>query len=271
MMQQAGPYQVVDLPPARRNTAGLLDFVYARHCMYALLEVDVTSVRQFIGAHKARTGEALSFTGYLAYCLARAIDEDRSVQAQLKGHKQLVLFEDVGVDMLIERKIGDKRVPMVHVIRRANRKSFPEIHHEIRAVQEEPVPPGKGLPPFLRLLGDLPGPLVSLLVRVLRFRKRHSPVLSVARAGTVGISSVGMFARGRGAGWGLAPAGHPIDLIVGGIARKPAVVDDRIEPREILHLTVAFDHDVMDGGPAARFVSKLVELIEGGDGLTAGS
>ena len=41
---------------------------------------------------------------------------------------------------------------------------------------------------------------------------------------------------------------------------------DRIEPREILNLTVVFDHDVADGAPAARFVWRLVELIESGYG-----
>jgi pyruvate/2-oxoglutarate dehydrogenase complex dihydrolipoamide acyltransferase (E2) component len=56
-------------------------------------------------------------------------------------------------------------------------------------------------------------------------------------------------------------------LIVGGIARKPAVIDERVEPRDLLNLTVAFDHDVVDGAPAARFVKRLVDLIESGYGL----
>jgi pyruvate/2-oxoglutarate dehydrogenase complex dihydrolipoamide acyltransferase (E2) component len=72
---------------------------------------------------------------------------------------------------------------------------------------------------------------------------------------------------GRGGGWGLAPAGQSLLLIVGGIARKPAVVADRVEPREIMNLTVALDHDVVDGAPAARFVQRLVDLIECGYGL----
>jgi pyruvate/2-oxoglutarate dehydrogenase complex dihydrolipoamide acyltransferase (E2) component len=55
--------------------------------------------------------------------------------------------------------------------------------------------------------------------------------------------------------------------VVGSISRKPAVVGDRIEPREILNLTVVFDHDVVDGAPAARFVGRLVEAIESGNGL----
>jgi pyruvate/2-oxoglutarate dehydrogenase complex dihydrolipoamide acyltransferase (E2) component len=54
---------------------------------------------------------------------------------------------------------------------------------------------------------------------------------------------------------------------VGGIARKPAVIEERVEPRYVLDLTVSFDHDVVDGAPAARFVKRLVELIEKGYGL----
>jgi pyruvate/2-oxoglutarate dehydrogenase complex dihydrolipoamide acyltransferase (E2) component len=72
---------------------------------------------------------------------------------------------------------------------------------------------------------------------------------------------------GRGGGWGLAPAGQSLLLIVGGIARKPAVIDERVVPRHLLDLTVAFDHDVVDGAPAARFVRRLVDLIESGYGL----
>ena len=65
--------------------------------MYGLLEVDVTSAKQFIKGYQARTGELLSFTGYLILCLARAVDENKAVQAYRKGRKQLVVFDDVHV------------------------------------------------------------------------------------------------------------------------------------------------------------------------------
>jgi 2-oxoacid dehydrogenases acyltransferase (catalytic domain) len=76
---------------------------------------------------------------------------------------------------------------------------------------------------------------------------------------------------GHSCGWGLVPLPHTLGLVVGSIARKPAVVEDRIEPREILHLTVVFDHDVVDGAPAARFAARLVELVMRGAGLDDGS
>jgi hypothetical protein len=89
----------------------------------------------------------------------------------------------------------------------------------------------------------------------------------VAQAGTVAVTAIGMFGHGSGSGWGLTPAWHTLVLVVGSIAQKPAVVESRIEPREILNLTVGFDHDVVDGAPAARFVRRLLELIERGYGL----
>jgi pyruvate/2-oxoglutarate dehydrogenase complex dihydrolipoamide acyltransferase (E2) component len=44
-------------------------------------------------------------------------------------------------------------------------------------------------------------------------------------------------------------------------------VDGRIEIREFLCLTLSFDHDIIDGAPAARFTSRLKALIESGYGL----
>src|SRR5512141_2114086 len=106
MNQKIGPYHIVDFPSARRDTLNFLDLFWSKHCIYGLLEVDVTLAKQFIEDHKARTGELLSFTGYLVYCLAHAVDEDKSVQAYLKGRKQLVMFDDVDVGMTLERMVN---------------------------------------------------------------------------------------------------------------------------------------------------------------------
>jgi pyruvate/2-oxoglutarate dehydrogenase complex dihydrolipoamide acyltransferase (E2) component len=63
--------------------------------------VDVTAARQFIEKHKEQTGEQLSFTGYLAFCLARAVNENRAVQAYLKSRKQLAMFDDMDIGMMV--------------------------------------------------------------------------------------------------------------------------------------------------------------------------
>ena len=79
------------------------------------------------------------------------------------------------------------------------------------------------------------------------------------------VTSVGMF--GTGSGWGIPVPNHTLQLTLGGIAEKPGVVDHRIEVREYLSVTVSFDHDIVDGAPAARFTQRLKELIETGYGM----
>jgi pyruvate/2-oxoglutarate dehydrogenase complex dihydrolipoamide acyltransferase (E2) component len=56
-------------------------------------------------------------------------------------------------------------------------------------------------------------------------------------------------------------------LTLGGISEKPGVVDGHIAIREYLSLTISFDHDIIDGAPAARFTQRLKDLIERGFGL----
>jgi len=46
-------------------------------------------------------------------------------------------------------------------------------------------------------------------------------------------------------------------LGIGRLRREPAVVGDRIEPREQLSLSLTFDHRFVDGAPAAKFLDAL--------------
>jgi hypothetical protein len=75
---------------------------------------------------------------------------------------------------------------------------------------------------------------------------------------------------GRVAGWALGPNFHPLGLLAGGIAERPVVAAGRVAAHEYLSLTLDFDHEVIDGAPAARFAQHLATLIEGGHGLPPG-
>lgn len=55
--------------------------------------------------------------------------------------------------------------------------------------------------------------------------------------------------------------GDSVLATVGGIAARPWMVDGEVCVRDILHLTLSFDHDVVDDAPAARFAARLVELL----------
>jgi pyruvate/2-oxoglutarate dehydrogenase complex dihydrolipoamide acyltransferase (E2) component len=72
---------------------------------------------------------------------------------------------------------------------------------------------------------------------------------------------------GKGVGWGI-PISNRTQITLGGIAEKPGVVDGQIAIREYLCITISTDHTVIDGAPAARFATRLKELIESGYGLS---
>jgi hypothetical protein len=113
----------------------------------------------------------------------------------------------------------------------------------------------------LSLLTKLPALLRRLFYRLIL----GSPRLVKDYFGTVSLTSVGMF--GQGGGWAIPFGLHTLSVALGGIAEKPGVVEGRIEIRDYLCVTLTFDHDIVDGAPAARFVGRLRELVEGAYGL----
>ena len=91
------------------------------------------------------------------------------------------------------------------------------------------------------------------------------PKIAYKKMGNVVITSLGMI--GKINGWFIHKSVHPISFGIGSILKKPVVIDDEIKIREILNMTILFDHDVIDGAPFARFLKDLVKSIENGDEL----
>jgi pyruvate/2-oxoglutarate dehydrogenase complex dihydrolipoamide acyltransferase (E2) component len=262
MNKQHDHYKVVPYSKLQRLLGIWLHALRRKPMFHFLIEVDVTRAHQYMREHKATTGETLSFTAFLIACLAKAVDENRAVQAYRKGRKQLVLFEDVDVETQVEREAAGHVQNITYIIRAANRKTFREIHQEIRAAQVKDVAQALKRFKALEWLLFLPSFLSSsFLLWVLRY-----PRILKHYGGTVGSAAVGMFEDG--AGWAI-PIGHPQSLMmtVGGIGLKPGIVDGSIAIRDYLSLTMSFDHEIINGAPAARLIRRLRELIERGYGL----
>lgn len=226
-----------------------------------IFEVDVTALRQALLAHKAKTGQSQSFTAYIVACLASTVDQDKSLHAYQNWRNQLIIFEDVDVAVMIEIDIGNRKFPLLHVVRAANKKSLLDIHHEIRWIQADPSQSPNFNSRTKRLMSlflRLPG----IARRVVYLTILKNPQWSKQVAGTVAVTSIGMF--GKGGGWGLGLANHTLSLIIGGIAEKPGIVNGQIEIRDFLDLTVSFNHNIVDGAPAARFIQRFKEQIENG-------
>lgn len=262
MRPKDAEYRVVPDPRIRRWLAAAFRSVQHRPMIHGLLEVDVTTARARLAEHRASTGESLSFTAFLVGCLATAIDENKAVQAFRQGSKHLVVFEDVDVYVMIEHEIAGQRAPIPYIVRSANRKTLQELHHEIRTAQAQDAEKAT------KWLQVLPAFSFRPLLAAFCWVGRRRPQVWKNFVGTVGVTAVGMF--GAGAGWGIPPAVPTLMVTVGGIGSKPIVLDGHVAVRDCLSLTISFDHDIVDGAPAARFAERLKELIESGYAVPGG-
>jgi pyruvate/2-oxoglutarate dehydrogenase complex dihydrolipoamide acyltransferase (E2) component len=255
-------HRTVRVPRMRQVYVDSLHLSHRKHTIHGLIEADVTLVRRTIAAHKARTGETLSFTAFVLGCLGRAVDGNRYMHALRSWRNQLVLFDEVDVATMFEVQAGDERFPLAHVIRGVNKRPFREIHDEIRSFQtarkRQPNPYERLLP----LYTLVPGPLRRLVWKAL-FR---SPHLAKQNVGTTTLTAVGMF--GEGGGWGITMPLYTLGVTLGGIVQRPVPVGGQIEAHEYLCVTLSFDHDIIDGGPATRFTQHFKELLESGHGLS---
>jgi pyruvate/2-oxoglutarate dehydrogenase complex dihydrolipoamide acyltransferase (E2) component len=265
----AEKYRKTKLPATRLLTIETMNITVGKksHYVSGFLEVDVTEARQMIREAKS-SGTHISFTGWLIKCLASAMQEFPELNAYRKG-RSLYVFETVNMGLMVERELRGELVPLPYLVKDCDAKSVSDISREITSVKEGDI--GQDLviadrqsARIAKLAVWLPGPLSRLGARIFF----ANPVRKHKMMGTVGLTSVGMF--GKSGGWPQPiPNVHPLGVAVGGISRKPLYAGEggQLQPREMLDLTLMFDHDVIDGGPAARFSTRLIELMESAHGL----
>ena len=80
------------------------------------------------------------------------------------------------------------------------------------------------------------------------------------QGGTFTITNLGVYGIDT-----FSPIINPPQCAILGIGRiisKPAVWKDEVVPRERVSLSLTFDHRMVDGGPAARFLNRVREYVE---------
>jgi pyruvate/2-oxoglutarate dehydrogenase complex dihydrolipoamide acyltransferase (E2) component len=250
---------VVTIPDMRLAQRDVLTFLRRPRTIHALVEVDVTAARGRIHAAGGR-GVDVSFTGFLVACLARTVAEDWSVQARPAGGRRVWVPHYVDVNTQVERLVDGQLVDVPVIVRDAETKTITTITAVIRAAQRDDTP-ATYRRRALRWYSRVPRPVRAVGWAVLRRR----PGLATRAGGTAGMTSVGMF--GHHPGWGIPVSPVPLMVTVAGITAQPRAVGGAVVPRDVLRLTVSFDHDVIDGAPAARFVTRFLDRVEAGHGL----
>jgi pyruvate dehydrogenase E2 component (dihydrolipoamide acetyltransferase) len=202
----------------------------AAHCSVTI-EVDASrmvSLRQRINAKsKAERKNEVSFTDILVKAVATALKEDPILNSTLEGDR-LKVFEDVNIGVAVDVETDKTSRLLVPVVRRANEKSLTEISEELR----------------------------SLIEQARRSKLSHEDLTG----GTFTITNLGMYRIET-----FQPIINPPEtaiLGVGSIIKKPFLSEQKVKVRPLMHLTLSFDHRVVNGAPAARFMQRLKQILE---------
>lgn len=251
-------YRSEPLSVSRRWVAASSAINREQNTIHLVTEADISEPRRLMAQHRDRTGERLSLTAYVVFCLARTLSEFPRCNAFRRGRRLFVLG-DVTVNVLFEREIDGEMVPDPVGIRAADRKSYREIHDALRAAQGRRVG-HVGATAGVGWIRWIPIPLFKAFVRL-----ASRSVRMQQRFGVVAVTAIGMF--GKGAMWPVPLTHATVTLAVGSIVKRCVLAGGAAEEREHLCLTVSFNHDLIDGAPAARFTARLVNALSSGEGL----
>ena len=228
---------------------------------------DITIARKKLREHKEKTGESISFTAFLIACYARIVEKHKYPMNTLrKKKKEYYIFDEVDVQTNTERIIDGVKKPVNLTIRNAHLKTLREIHNEIRAAQTknkvELTTGNKGGKTLIKIFPKLPRFIRKFIIHDIF----TNPLKKKKMLGTVGLTAAGMMAKNTNElGWAVYMTPHSCSLGIGTMAKEYKLdKEGKVIERESLAVTLAFDHAVIDGGPAARFLQDVYHMVREG-------
>nr|BBH91897.1 dihydrolipoamide acetyltransferase component of pyruvate dehydrogenase complex [Thermogemmatispora argillosa] len=227
--QARGPaYDREPLTPMRRRIAEhMLSSLQGTAQLTLMMEADVTEalrLREELQQEQQRLGgTAITITHLLIKIAACALREHRRLNAALVGD-EIRLYREINIGVATALEDG----LLVPVIREADRKSLAEISAELQALAEQAR---RG-----RLLPDaLTGATFTLT--------------------NLGAQGVDYFTP-------ILPREQGAVLGVGRICEQVRASADGFQRYSRLGLSLTFDHRLIDGEPAARFLARIKYLLE---------
>ncbi len=260
-MKQLYTYQRI--PRQRIATFDIFSIGLLKHHVSAILEFDVTDSRRKLQEIR-KNGIDISFNAWLIKVISKVVLQHKEAAAYLYSKRNLIIFDDVNIAILVEKKVEGKKIPIPLVIEKTQKKSAYEISSEITRAKDQELSKKdivlkKKATPFENIYYFMPGFLRRVVWKIML----HNPRFAYKKMGNVVITSVGMM--GKINGWFIHKSIHPLSFGVGSILKKPMVIDNQIKIRDILNMTILYDHDLIDGAPMVKFLNDLTKYIESGE------
>jgi pyruvate dehydrogenase E2 component (dihydrolipoamide acetyltransferase) len=191
----------------------------------AITLTNVTEI-DFTELKKISKEQKVSVTSGLIFILARVLKELNKFNAHFNTEKkEYILFKNINIGIAVD---SDKGL-MVPVIREADKLKLKTINEQLKELVD----------------------------------KSRSGAISERdiKDSTFTITNLGMMRTDF-----FTPILNPPEVAILGVGRilkKPCIMeDDKIAIREMAYLSLSYDHRVIDGADAARFLDKIAQYIE---------
>jgi pyruvate dehydrogenase E2 component (dihydrolipoamide acetyltransferase) len=184
---------------------------------------NLVAARQQLNAELASTGEKISYNALLIKLVAQALHEQPNINVQLTA-SGLQTMSEINIGLAVDTERG----LLVPVVRDPLQKSLRQINADMLALAERAV---KG--------------------------RSHPDDLS---GGTFSVTNLGAYEIDA-----FTPLVNPPECAILGVGRivsKPVGLNGQIVLRDMLALSLSFDHRLVDGAPAAKFLQRVKQLIE---------
>lgn len=225
--------EIVEMDRMRRLIADHM--VMSKHTsphVTSFVEVDVTDMVNWRNKIKQdfqkREGEKITFTPLFVEAVTKAIKDFPMVNASVDGH-HMIIRKNINVGMATALPSGNLIVPVIHHADRMNlvglTKSINDLASRARNNQLKP---------------------------------------SEVQGGTFTLTNIGSF--GSVMGTPIINQPQVAILAVGAIRKKPAVLEteygDVIAIRQMMFMSLSYDHRIVDGALGSRFLKQVADYLE---------
>ena len=219
------------IPTAERNEMSTTRRKIAEHMSQSArtvarvgltLEADATALMGWREKFLSE-GKQVSFNVLLASLAGCAIREHSYLNTRLEG-QEIVTLTEINIGIAVDTPKG----LVAPVLRLVDKKDIPSLQVEFDSLTERAIA-GQSR------LEDLQGGTFTISNLGSQEIETFLPVINYPECAILGV---------------------------GAILKKPVVVDDQVVIRPRMGLTLAFDHRLVDGTPAAAFLRRLKQLVE---------
>jgi pyruvate dehydrogenase E2 component (dihydrolipoamide acetyltransferase) len=234
-----------------------------------------SDVKAYVARRCAQRGEEYQELSLMRKTIARRMTESKKTIP----HFYLTMPVDMGAVMQLRKKINegkkdDEKVSVNDIIVKAAALALQEMPLVNASFSDDKIKMNKNINvgvatatpdglvvPVIPDANKKPVAIIAAETRdkIERAKKRKLKPEEYSNA-TFTVSNLGMFGIEHFSA--IIDPGQSAILAVGAVAKQPVAVDDRVEVKQIMRMTLSCDHRVVDGYTGTQYLVKLREILE---------